>query len=34
MVDVVLEEGMLTKEQAAELLKPEKMTQPTRATLD
>ena len=34
VVDVVLEEGILTKEQVAELLKPERMTQPTRATVD
>jgi aspartate ammonia-lyase len=34
VLDIVLEEGVLTKEQVTELLKPEKMTQPARATID
>jgi len=33
VLDVVLEEGVLTKEQVTELLRPEKMTQPARATI-
>jgi aspartate ammonia-lyase len=33
VLDVVLEEGVLTKEQVTKLLRPEKMTQPARATI-
>jgi aspartate ammonia-lyase len=34
VLDIVLEEGVLTKEQVTELLKPEKMTQPARAAIE